>query len=91
MIVYLPGSPDKPPGARHFMSVCPAGHLPVEYNLERDGGKWWDRSTIPPRPQNFNFVFEGGECNVTPQAVAEYMVSTGLVVKKRPVFRYLFQ
>jgi hypothetical protein len=90
MIVYLTGSPDKPPGQKHFMSCSPAGHLPNQYTLETDNGVWWDTTTIPPRPKSFDLIFSDGMCNVTQPGLGEYLVKNGFAAKHRPIFRQLF-
>jgi hypothetical protein len=89
MIVYLTGSPDKPPGAKHFMSCSPAGHLPHQYTQETDNGVWWDKSTIPARPRNFDLIFDDGACVVTQPGLGEYLVTNGFAVRHRPILRRL--
>jgi hypothetical protein len=90
MILYVTGSPGKPPGDKHFMSCSPAGHLPNQYTLETDNGKWWDTTMIPPRPKNFDLIFEGGQCTVKDQGLADYLWKNGFASKQRPQHRYVF-
>jgi hypothetical protein len=85
MILYLPGSPNKAPGAKHFMSCSPAGHLPREYPDD----KWWNCDQVPRTPKAFNLIFENGCLNVEDRGLCEYLLSTGCVTKSRPTFRYL--
>lgn len=80
MIVYLHGSPDKPPVAEHTLIIAPAGHLPKEFESEA----WWDDTGEKRRPQSYEIKFFFGEAETTDE-IGRYLVKTGQAMKSRLV------
>ncbi len=82
MRVYLHGSPDQPPPARHTLLVTPAAHLPGQEMphefVERDGS-----------PRTFDILFEYGKAEV-PDVLGKYLVENKLAEKTRLILPGVF-
>ena len=80
MIIYLHGSPGKTPTAEHTLFVCPAGHLPKEF----DGANWYDDTGEKRMARTYEVKFHYGEASV-PDPLGKYLVATGQALKNRLV------
>jgi hypothetical protein len=84
MIIHLHGSPGKPPVEKHILICAPAGHLPKEYPLGKDGevNDFWDQSGDHPTPRQFQVEFRFGKAEVS-DSLGRYLVQTGQAQKSR--------
>jgi hypothetical protein len=86
MIVYLHGSPDKPPVAEHTVIVCPA--VDVRQPVGTDGKRadppadWVDYVDGETKPKQIPVKFFHGQAEV-PDLLGKYMVERGLAQKTR--------
>lgn len=84
MIVYIHAY-DKQPVAEHYVTLCPAGHLPKEF----DGSDWWDETGLERKAKEFRVKFTNGECDINQvypdvgDRLGKYMIATKLAEKSR--------
>lgn len=94
MIVYIHGSPDKPPVAEHTIFVCPAIDVKREMIMDSKGkptGKradppvdWMEEVDGEMKPRQIPVVFHFGQAEVD-DAIGKYMLARGLVQPTRLV------
>lgn len=92
MIVYLHGSPDKPPVEVHTMLICPAQDVRREFVRDAKGkptGKraeppvdWMEEVDGQLKPRQIPVVFRYGQAEV-PDDIGKYMLARGLVEPTR--------
>ena len=83
MIIFIHGSPSKPPVAEHTIFVAPGAHLHGRADLPAD---WFDTTQKDaggePLPKTFPVKFFHGQAEV-PDNIGKYMITHGLAEKSR--------
>lgn len=78
MIVYLHGSPGKPPVESHTLIICPAGHVPNDC----PEAFWWASTGKERKPLTWHVEFKYGQAEVE-EPVGKYLISTDMAKPDR--------